>query len=173
LANLLYRDLLVAFPFLFIYPFLSGCSCKKRPGKAMAHKARKELVIAVSPQVAWEAVKDFQNVNWLQPAGGQPAAQPNSAAKKRSLTLNNGNEVVEELVKGEEGDKEKVLVWTIVKTSLPVTNWEGRLTVTPVGRTRSRISFECTFDSADPQMKNLFINLYEEGFAKIKLSFEG
>jgi hypothetical protein len=160
--------------FSFLLSFLGfglGGS-RKKPVNTMAHKARKELVIAVPPQRAWEAVKDFQNVNWLQPTVARPAAQP-KGAKKRNLTLTNGKEVVEELVKAEEGDKEKVLVWTIVKTSLPVTNWEGRLTVTPVGRTRSRITFECTFDSADPQMKSLFISLYEEGFAKIKLSFEG
>jgi hypothetical protein len=135
----------------------------------MAHKVKQDVVFALTPDKAWEAVKDFQNINWL--AGAKDKAT-GKGTLKRSVKLND-LEVEEELVLARESSEERVLEWTIVRTSLPVTNWAGRLSVRPVGRSRSRVSFECTFDSLDRDMKALFAKLYDEGLNRIKVSCEG
>jgi hypothetical protein len=135
---------------------------------AMALKVKRELVMSVSPEKAWVAVQDFQNVNWL---AGVKAQVGSSGSLRRSIRLND-HEVEEELVV-KSSAQNKVLEWSIVNTTLPVSNWVGRLSVTSVGLSRSRVTFECSFDSPDKQMKVLFTNLYDEGLARIKLGFEG
>lgn len=139
----------------------------------MEHKVKQDLVLAVPPQRAWEAVKDFQNTNWLAGATQAKEKLAGGVKPKRSMTLDNGKEYEEELVEAVEGEKEKILTWTIVRTSLPIANWKGKLSVTPVGRSRSRLTFECSFQSNDSNMKQLFQHLYEEGLSQIKIILEG
>jgi hypothetical protein len=134
-----------------------GVWAAKRQENNMAHKVKQEVVLALPPDKAWEAVKDLQNINWL--------------ADARVMATGKG---VEELVLAwESRSEERVLECTIGSTSLPVTNYSGRLSVTPVGRSRSRVSFACTFDSPDKDMKALFAQLYDESLNRIKVSCEG
>ncbi len=114
------------------------------PVVASAHGPTRQKVeisteVAVTPDKAWAAVSNFQDLSWL-PGVTKVEGSGSEVGSKRTITLANGEQITEHVDKLQP-DKMMIMYRMDADNvkALPVTNYSSRITVKDAGGGKSTV----------------------------------
>ena len=135
---------------------------------ALALDVSKETEVNAAPDKVWSTVGDFCAIADWHPAVASCEESDADGATRRTLSLEGGGEIVEELVSRD--DDAMTYTYRIIESPLPVANYESTIAVTGEGDT-STLSWEGTFDAAEGASEEdatgAITGIYDAGLASI------
>ncbi|KYG24832.1 signal peptide protein [Bradyrhizobium sp. AT1] len=147
-------------------------------------KVRESIEISAPPAKVWAAISNFQDMSWLPPVTKTTGEKGNEVGATRTLTLQGGATVEEELYKYEpEMQSYSYRITKVDVKVLPVTNYSSTLTVSPAPDGKSKLewagAFYRGFPNNDPPpelndeaAKTAVSGLYKTGLEALKKKIE-
>jgi hypothetical protein len=109
-------------------------------------KVRESIEISAPPAKVWAAISNFQDMSWLPPVAKTEGQKGNEIGATRTLTLQGGATVEEELYKYEPDMQSYSYRITKVDVKvLPVTNYSSTLTVSPAPDGKAKLEWAGAF----------------------------
>lgn len=128
--------------------------------------------INVPAEEAWKLVGNFGALHLFVEGIAKCTTDGHEAGAIRTLTLQDGGEVKEQL---ESLDNEKkVLKYTILESPMPIENYVGKMEVNKLSDTKSEFIWSSTFEAAEgteEEMKKALSGLYSLGVEGLKKKF--
>ena len=127
------------------------------------------IEIPVPADVVWQTVRDFGAIDEYVPPITNAELSGEGVGAERTLTLADGGQVVERLE--ERDDTARTLRYTIVDAPLPVTNYEGTMSVEATGDAACEVTWASEFDVVDApegEVAATFAELYTAGLEGLK-----
>ncbi|MER0237493.1 SRPBCC family protein [Fulvimarina sp. MAC8] len=135
---------------------------------ALALDVSKETDVNAAPSKVWSTVGDFCAIADWHPAVASCEESEAEGATRRTLSLEGGGSIVEELVSRD--DEAMTYTYRIVESPLPVADYESTISVSGEGET-STLSWQGTFDAAegasDEDATGAVSGIYDAGLASI------
>jgi hypothetical protein len=125
--------------------------------------------IPASADVVWETVGDFGAIDDYVPPITNAELSGVGVGAERTLTLVDGAQVVERLEAHD--DAARTLRYSIVDGPLPVTNYEGTMSVEALDDSSCEVTWGSDFDVADApedEVVSTFAELYAAGLEGLK-----
>jgi len=147
-------------------------------------KVRESIEINAPQDKVWAAIRNFQDMSWLPPVTKTTGEKGNEVGATRTLTLQGGARVEEELYKYEPDMLSYSYRITKVDVKvLPVTNYSSTLTVSPASDGKSKLewagAFYRGFPNNDPPpelndeaARTAVSGLYKTGLEALKKKIE-
>ncbi|PIS99633.1 hypothetical protein TSA1_01800 [Bradyrhizobium nitroreducens] len=147
-------------------------------------KVRESIEINAPQDKVWAAIRNFQDMSWLPPVTKTTGEKGNEVGATRTLTLQGGATVEEELYKYEPDMMSYSYRITKVDVKvLPVTNYSSTLTVSPAPDGKAKLewagAFYRGFPNNDPPpelndeaAKTAVSGLYKTGLEALKKKIE-
>lgn len=120
--------------------------------------------ISASPDDVWATVRDFGAIDEYVPPITNAELSGDGVGATRTLTLDDGAEVVERL--DDLDDSSRTLRYSIVDGPLPIQNYEGVLSVQPIDESSCEVTWASTFEVSEAsveEMSTVFGDLYTAG----------
>lgn len=141
---------------------------------------QESVTVAVPPEVAWRAVKNFNDLGW-HPAivtTELTAGRNNEQLAIRSLTLKDGGKIIEQL--REHDDAGRVQRYSILDSPLPVTDYDASITVTGSEGDTSIVTWQSQFrrkadsssEVSDAALTEMITGIFSTGLTSLKSSLE-
>lgn len=134
---------------------------------AYAIEVDKTVDSPAQPDAVWATIGDFCGIESWHPAATKCVSSEVDGTLRRTLTLPDGAELVEDLVSRD--DAAMTYTYRIVEGPLPVANYESTIAVAPQGE-GSRISWSGTFDAdgaTDAEASDIIGGIYDAGLKGI------
>lgn len=134
---------------------------------AYALDVTRSETIAAPPAKVWAAIAPFCSIGDWHPAIAKCTLVDASGRPQRDLALKGGGEIVEQQVFIDNA--KMTYTYIIVKSPLPVANYQSTLTVLPDGK-GSKVVWAGTFDAqgaTDAKAKDVVAGIYESGLKGI------
>ncbi len=125
--------------------------------------------ILAPADVVWKTVRDFGAIDEYVPPITNADLSGEGVGAERTLTLVDGGHVVERL--GAHDDAARTLRYSMVDGPLPVTNYEGTMSVEARGDSSCEVTWSSDFDVADAseaEVISTFAELYAAGLEGLK-----
>ena len=147
-------------------------------------KVRESIEISAPPAKVWAAIGNFQDMNWLPPVTKTEGQKGNEIGATRTLTLQGGATVEEELYKYEPDMQSYSYRITKVDVKvLPVTNYSSTLTVSPAPDGKAKLEWAGAFyrgypnndpppELSDEAAVKAVSGLYRAGLESLKKKIE-
>ncbi len=139
---------------------------------ALAADAARSVTTTADPATTWEAVGDFCAIADWHPAVTECAVSDHDGTPRRTLTLDGGGTIVEDLVARD--DDAMTYTYTIIESPLPVAGYESTIAVSADGD-GSRIDWTGSFEpsgASEDEAVGVMNGIYEAGLAGIKTGAE-
>lgn len=133
---------------------------------AMALDAEKQVMVDATPAQAWAAIGDFCAIGGWHPAVAACVLGEKDGKTLRTLSLEGGGTIVEELV--ERDEEEMSYTYTIIESPLPVANYKATIEVEDEGGTA--IVWAGTFDAkgaTDTEAVAVIEGIYQGGLESL------
>jgi hypothetical protein len=130
--------------------------------------------IPASPDEVWRTVRDFGAIDEYVPPITSATLSGEGVGAERTLTLADGGQVVERL--DAVDDEGRTLRYSIVDGPLPVTDYDGRLSVEAVDASSCEVTWASTFtvvDAPADEIAATFAELYAAGLAGLQDRYDG
>lgn len=131
--------------------------------------ASESIRISASPDDVWATVRDFGAIaQYVPPITGAELSGTGMGAE-RTLTLADGAQVVERLKSVDEDTR--TLRYTIVESPLPISEYEGSLSVTAVDDSTCKVTWASSFavhEAPEEEIVATFADLYTAGLNGLK-----
>ncbi|RAI00974.1 SRPBCC family protein [Acuticoccus sediminis] len=141
-------------------------------GPSLAADAARSVTTSAAPAAAWEAVGDFCAIATWHPAVAKCELSEHDGTMRRTLSLEGGGTIVEDLV-GRDDDAMEY-TYKIIESPLPVANYESTIVVTADGD-GSRIDWTGSFDpsgASEDEAVKVIDGIYEAGLTGIVTAAE-
>ncbi len=125
--------------------------------------------IPAPADVVWNTVRDFGAIDEYVPPITNADLSGEGMGAERTLTLADGGHVVERLEARD--DTARTLRYSIVDAPLPVTNYEGTMSVEALDNSSCEVTWGSDFDIVDApeaEVTSTFAELYAAGLAGLK-----
>lgn len=125
--------------------------------------------IPAPADVVWKIVGDFGAIDEYVPPITNATLSGDGVGAERTLTLADGGQVIERLEAHD--DAARTLRYSIVNAPLPVTNYEGRMSVEALDDSSCEVTWGSDFDVADApegEVVSTFAELYTAGLEGLK-----
>lgn len=148
-------------------------------------KVSKSAMIDAPAAKVWDQSKDFGGLNTWHPAVATDQiveGSDNTVGAVRLLTLKGGGTIKEKLLGYDES--KHTFKYAILEGVLPVSHYTSTFTVTPVGKSKSRVVWSGSFqrkdtgpkpaaDANDKTAKDTMAGVYQAGLDNLKKMVEG
>lgn len=127
------------------------------------------IQISAPAEEVWSTVRDFGAIDEYVPSIARTELSGEGVGATRTLTLEDGTEVVERLDALDE--ETQVLRYSIVESPLPIEDYEGLLSVQSAGNGACEVRWASTFEADDEvseEMTGLFEALYAAGLEGLR-----
>ena len=120
-------------------------------GTADAHgptrqKVTETVEINAPAEKVWAAIGDFQSINWHPAVEKTEGEGGNDEGAKRTITLNGGGQIFEELLSYDaDGRLMKYMITKVDVKVLPVNNYSSWLSVEDLGGGKSKVTWKGAF----------------------------
>ncbi len=129
--------------------------------------------VNASAQDVWQVAGDFSRLDKFVAAVSECVADSSEAGAQRTLTLQDGAQLVERL---ENIDHDaKTLEYSIVSGPLPVANYLSKMEVKETGPGQCEVHWSSTFDASgvsEEEAEEIIKGIYSMGFSGLKEIFE-
>ncbi len=125
--------------------------------------------IPAPADAVWETVRDFGAIDAYVPPITNAELSGEGVGAERTLTLADGGQVVERL--DAHDDAARTLRYSIVDGPLPVTDYEGTMSVEGLDDSSCEVTWGSDFDVADApenEVVSTFVELYAAGLKGLK-----
>src|SRR5262249_12690368 len=133
------------------------------------------VVLVATPDKVWAKINDWHKADWLPGVHIKKGKKKEGKSTRTIKVISSGKSMTEQL--DSQDDDDYVMEYSVQgKCSLPFTSLKTTLAVTPVGKSRARLSWSCTCEPTDGNQtaaKEVLSRLYEGGLSNIKIQFEG
>ncbi|UOM34271.1 SRPBCC family protein [Acuticoccus sp. I52.16.1] len=139
---------------------------------ALAADAARTIKTAAVPEATWEAVGDFCAIAAWHPAVTKCELSDNGGTPRRTLTLDGGGTIVEDLV-GRDDDAMSY-TYRIIESPLPVAGYESTIKVSAEGE-GSRVDWNGSFEpsgASEDEALTVIEGIYDAGLDGIKTTAE-
>lgn len=133
---------------------------------ADSYTVNRSIDITADPELVWQAVGDFCDIDDWHPAVVACALKAQDGSVHRRLTIADGAEFFEKLVAVEQNVS---YTYSIVDSPLPVTNYVATMSISRGDP--NQITWSGRFRSDDPEMEAVIANIYETGLAELSRQF--
>lgn len=127
------------------------------------------IEIPTSADEVWATLRDFGAIDEYVPPIVNADLSGDGVGATRTLTLDDGGEVVERL--DARDDDARILEYSIVDSPLPIQNYEGVLSVTSIDESTCEATWSSTFEVPDgpgEEISSVFADLYAAGLRGLK-----
>jgi len=127
------------------------------------------IEIPAPADLVWQTVRDFGAIDEYVPPITNAELSGEGVGAERTLTLADGGRVVERLE--ERDDTARTLQYTIVDAPLPVTNYEGTMSVEVIDDAACEVTWASEFDVVDApedEVAATFAELYAAGLEGLR-----
>lgn len=157
---------------------LAAASCLLSTGGCFAAGAvsvERKVTVDNSPTTVWKLMGNFNALDVWHPAIVKSELKGTGAGtgEWRLLTLENGATILEKLLS--YSATEKSYSYLILKSPLPVANYQGSITLAPAEEGQTVVKWSSTFDAvgvSDEQAAKIIGGIYEAGLAKLAANFK-
>lgn len=125
--------------------------------------------IGAPASAVWQIIRDFNGLQKFLPAIAKSTVVGDGVGAVRTLTLQDGAEVVERLESFDEGQQS--LSYRIVSSPLPLEGYVATMKVRPLGDARCELAWSSTFDpkgAPEAEAKAIVEGVYAAGFEGLK-----
>lgn len=135
----------------------------------------KSVMVDANPATVWKMVGNFNGLDVWHPVVVNSELLKglnDQAGSERLLTLGNGATITEKLVAYSEQDKS--YSYQILKSPLPVSNYESTITVASAGDGKSKVTWQSSFDAKDASNEEAIgaiSGVYEAGLNQVQKDF--
>lgn len=132
-------------------------------------------ILNVPAEVAWKIVGDFNGLPKFIPAIIQSVTEGKGVGATRTLTLQDGEQIIEKLDHFEE-EVSKILSYTIVSSHLPVKDYRAVMQVLRLGKNKCMFMWSSTFipnEVTEAEAVDLIKGIYAMGMDGLKILFGG
>lgn len=142
---------------------------------AGALSVEREVTVDNSPETVWKLVGNFDALDVWHPAivKSELKGSATKVGAQRLLTLDDGTTILEKLLTYSAAKRS--YSYSILKSSLPVTNYKGTITLTPTQEGHTVLKWSSTFDAngvSDEQATTIIGGVYDAGMAKVVANFK-
>jgi mxaD protein len=135
---------------LLLATILTGATFTAVAQDVKTLKVKEEVSINAPSDKVWEKVSNFNDLGAWHPAVKTTeiiSGENNKVGAERLLTLQDGGTIQEKLLA--YNAYAKTFKYSIIKGVLPVSGYESKVTVKPVGKQKSVVVWEGTFKRKD------------------------
>ena len=132
-------------------------------------------VLNVPAEVAWKTIGDFNGLPKFIPAITQSVTEGKGVGATRTITLMNGDQIIERLEHVEE-EVSNILSYTIVSSYLPVKNYRGVMQVLGLGKDKCIFMWSSSFipnEVTEAEAVDLIKGIYGMGMDGLKELYGG
>lgn len=130
------------------------------------------IQISKPADTVWQTVRDFGAIDEYVPSVTDIELSGKGVGAKRTLTLADGGRVVEQLEAHD--DAARTLRYSIVEAPLPVTNYEGTMSVEALDNSSCEVTWGSNFDvgnAPEDEVVSTFVELYTSGLEGLKTKY--
>lgn len=135
---------------LLLATILAGTTFNAIADSVKTLKVKEEVTINATSAKVWERVSNFNDLGAWHPAVKTTeiiAGENNKVGAERLLTLQDGGTIKERLLA--YNANAKTFSYSIIEGVLPVSNYESKVTVKPMGKDKSVVVWEGSFKRKD------------------------
>lgn len=166
---------------LFVMAALAVASLSWAHGPSRL-KVTETVIINAEPAKVWAKLGDFNGLPGWHPAVAESkATDGNNAGSKRTLTLKNGGNVIEELE--ELDDAKMTMKYRMKEGALPVSNYAATLSAKPADGGKTQVEWRGAFyrgypnndpppDQNDEAAEKAITGVYKSGLENLKKMFD-
>ena len=140
-----------------------------------ALEVNKDIMVDANPATVWKMVGNFNGLDVWHPvvvSSDLELGMNDEVGAQRLLTLGNGATITEKLVSYSDNDKS--YTYQILKSPLPVSNYQSTIMVEAAGEGKSKVTWRSTFDAKDASDKDAIAaitGVYEAGLNQVSKDF--